>query len=96
MQKKHLIAVDEFCSIHDVEISYVSLLQQTGLIHVITVENAYFIDKENLKLLERYVHFHYELDINIEGIETISHLLLQLNAMHDEITHLRNRLGLFE
>ena len=96
MQKKHLIAVDEFCSIHDVEISYVSSLQQIGLIHFLTIRNAYFIDTENLKLLERYVHFHYVLDINIEGIETISHLLIQLNAMQDEITHLRNRLGLFE
>ncbi len=96
MQKKHLIAVDEFCSIHDVETSYVRSLQQTGLLHVITVGNAYFIDTENLKLLEQYVHFHYELDINIEGIESISHLLIRVNSMQDEITLLRNRLGLYE
>lgn len=96
MQKKNLIAIDEFCTLHDVEISFVSSLQQTGLIHVITVEEDRYIDAENFKILERYARFHYELDINIEGIETISHLLVQLNAMHDEITHLRNRLRLFE
>jgi len=96
MQKEFLIAVDEFCTKHDIEVSFVSSLQQTGLIHVITVEEASFINAEELKQLERYVHFHYELDINIEGIETISHMLVRVNRLQDEITALRNRLGLYE
>jgi hypothetical protein len=96
MQKEYLIAVAEFCTQHNIAVSFVSSLQQTGLINVITVEDAEFIDAEDLKQLERYVHFHYELDINIEGIESIMHLLLRVNMMQDEITELRNRLCLYE
>lgn len=96
MQKEYLIAVDEFCINHNIAVSFVSSLQQTGLIHVITVEEANYINAEELKQLEQYVHFHYELDINIEGIETISHLLICVNNLQDEITLLRNRLGVYE
>lgn len=96
MQKEYLIAVSEFCTQHNIAVSFVSSLQQTGLINVITVEDAEFIHAEELKQLERYVHFHYELDINIEGIESIMHLLLRVNMLQDEITELRNRLCLYE
>jgi chaperone modulatory protein CbpM len=36
------------------------------------------------------------LDINIEGIETITHMLNRINGMQDEIIGLRNRLRLYE
>ena len=96
MKKEYLIAVAEFCTIHNIAVSFVNSLQQTGLINVITVEDAEFIDAEDLKQLERFVHFHYELDINLEGIETISHMLVRVNMLQDEITELRNRLDLYE
>ena len=96
MQKGYLIAVAEFCTQHEVAVSFVSSLQQTGLINVITVEEVEFINVEDLKQLERFVHFHYELDINLEGIETISHLLVRVNMLQYEITELRNRLDLYE
>jgi len=46
--------------------------------------------------LEKFVRFYYELDINLEGIETISHLLERVNALQDELTMLKNRLGIYE
>jgi len=96
MSTEYLIAVDEFCASHNIEISFVSSLQQTGLIEITTVEDTGYIDAEQLQQLEKYLRLYYELDINLEGIDTIKHLLLRINDLHDEITALKNRLRLYE
>jgi len=46
--------------------------------------------------LEKYVRFYYELDINLEGIETVSYLLQRINTMQNELKTLTNRLRLYE
>ena len=96
MQTENLIAVDVFCANHNIEISFISSLQQTGLIDITTIEETEFIDAGQLKQLEKFICFFYELDINLEGIETITHLLQRLNSMQDEIIALKNRLRLYE
>ncbi len=96
MQTEYLIAVDEFCACHNIEVSFISSLQQTGLIEITNIKETLFIDADQLQQLEKFIHLYYELDINLEGIETISHLLQRINAMQAEITSLRNRLRLYE
>ena len=96
MQTGYLIAVEEFCAYHHIEISFISSLQQNGLIETKTINEGWFIDAGQLKQLEKYIRFYYELDINLEGIESIMHLLQRVNAMHNEITALKNRLRLYE
>ena len=96
MQIENLIALDEFCAKHEIEISFVDSLQQNGLIEITMIENAWFIDSNQLLKLEKFVRFYYKLDINLEGIETISHLLERVNALQDELTMLKNRLGIYE
>ena len=96
METKYLVAVDDFCASHDIEISFISSLQQSGLIEITTIENSGFIEADKLRQLEKYVRLFYEMDINLEGIETIDYLLLHINSMQEEIRTLRNRLRLYE
>ena len=96
MQTLNLIAVNDFCVHHHIEISFISSLQQNGLIEITTMDETEFIDAEQLHQLEKFTRFYYDLDINLEGIETITHLLRKINAMQDEIIALRNRLRLYE
>jgi len=96
METEYLIAIDEFCTSHNIEISFVSSLQQSGLIEITTRKNSTFIEADQLKQLEKFIRLYYELDINLEGIETINHLLQRINSLQDEITLLRNRLRLYE
>ncbi len=93
---ENLIPADEFCANHNIEISFIRTLQETGLIEITTIEETGYINASQLYELERIVRLHYELDINLEGIETINHLLQRINNMQDEITALRNRLRLYE
>ena len=96
MQIDNLIAVDVFCAKHNIEISFVSSLQRTGLIEITKIEGAGYIYVEQLQQLEKFIRFYYELEINLEGIETITHLLERINLMQDEMIDLRNRLRLYE
>ena len=96
MKTDHLIPLDVFCISHDIEISFISSLHEAGLIEVTTIEEAGFLNSEQLQQLEKYIRFYYELNINLEGIDAIKNLLNRVNTMHDEITALRNRLRLYE
>jgi hypothetical protein len=96
MKTENLIAIDVFCNNHNIEVSFISSLHENGLIELLTINEAKFIDFKQLKQIEKIIRFYYELDINLEGIETISHLLERINAMHDEIILLSNRLKLYE
>lgn len=91
-----LIAVNEFCVNHNIEISFVNLLQQNGLINVSTIESKHFVEKEQLPQLEKFARFYYELEINLEGIETITYLLQRMENLQNEIIKLKNRLNLYD
>ena len=96
MQTEYLIRVEEFCSSHNIEVSFVSSLQETGLVRLTRIKEAEFIDQSQLPQLEQIVRFYYELDINLEGIEMITHMLQRINDMQLELTRLRNKVQFYE
>jgi hypothetical protein len=96
MNKGIMIPADEFCSRHKIEISFIDSLQEAGLIEITTIKEAEYIHESQLNELEKIVRLYYEMDINLEGIETVIHLLQRINDMQDEITLLKNKLRLYE
>ncbi|MBC7388403.1 MAG: MerR family transcriptional regulator, partial [Opitutaceae bacterium] len=46
--------------------------------------------------LEKLVRLHFDLNINLEGIETVSYLLQKMNNMQEKILMLSNRLRVYE
>lgn len=93
---EHLISTDDFCSHYKVEYSFITSLQENGLIEITTIDQHSFIDHDHLINIERLVRLHYDLDINLEGIEAITYLLNRVKNMQDEIVALRNRLSIYE
>ena len=96
MQKENLIPANEFCLHHNIEISFISSLQDYGLIECIIIDDNPFIAASQLTELEKLLRFHYDLDINLEGIDVIIHLLNRLKSMQEEMAVLKNRLRLYE
>jgi hypothetical protein len=93
---ENLISTDEFCSHYKVEYSFIDSLQQHGLIEVTRIDQHSFIDHDHLKNVERLVRLHYDLDINLEGIEAITFLLNRVKNMQQQIIDLKNKLSLYE
>jgi chaperone modulatory protein CbpM len=93
---KNLISANEFCANHNIEASFILTLHETGLIEITTIKETPYIHASQLQELEKIVRLYFDLNINMEGIETINNLLQRMNKMQDEITNLRNRLRLYE
>jgi len=92
MEQEELIPAKDFCIHHNIEYSFISSLENSGLISVTTVKRSAFIHAEEIHKLEKFMRLHYELDINIEGIETINYLLERIEEMQREIVTLRNKI----
>ncbi|MBK8555578.1 MAG: MerR family transcriptional regulator [Lewinellaceae bacterium] len=75
MKTAYLVPVETFCTYHDIEIDFIHALQENGLIEVTEVEDEGFLSGEQIPQLEKFIRFHYELDINVEGIDTVAYLL---------------------
>lgn len=96
MDNEQLIVVSEFCAGHQIELSFIESLGQHGLITISTVGEQPAISDAQLPLIEKMIRLHYELDINLEGIETIFHLLDRIETLQQEMRTLQKRVGLYE
>ncbi len=96
MKNTDLIIATEFCAHQHVEITFLRSLQQSGLIELMEEADVLYIPFSEITNVEKFSRLHYEMDINIEGLETISHLLGKMDAMQQKIKELSNRLSLYE
>ena len=94
MENDELIPAKDFCIYHNIEYSFISSLENSGLISITSIEQSSFIPADEIQKLEKFIRLHYDLDINLEGIETINHLLEKIEEMQKEILNLRNRIEL--
>lgn len=96
MEKKDLIPAEEICSHYHVEYSFINELNEHELIELNMVEEAKYLSADHLEDLERFIRLHYDLDINMEGLEAVNHLLKQIHSMQHQIHTLENKLHLYE
>lgn len=92
MEREELIPADEFCIHNNIELSFIYSLRDYGLVETVVIEENIFLHKDALDLVEKIVRLHYDLDINLEGIQTITHLLKKIEKMQEQIVHLTNSL----
>jgi len=96
MARKTLISTDEFCVHHHIEFSFIRNLCEFGLLETVKIDQTEFIKEHQLEKLERMLRLHNELDINLEGIDTIDNLLQKQQDLQKEVISLKNRLRLYE
>lgn len=96
MSTKHFITTTDFCVYHHLEHSFIADLQEAGLIEIEIIDNTTYIPDTQLQKLERMIRLHNDLDINVAGIEAITHLLERIADIQEEMRLLRNDLKRFE
>jgi MerR HTH family regulatory protein len=96
MTNDPLIPADQFCAQHNVELSFIGTLHENGLINIVTVEHTQFIPQDHLPDLEKLVRLHYELDINLEGLEAITYLLERIENLQNELHQTKRQLRLYQ
>jgi hypothetical protein len=89
MEKVNQISIEQCCVYYNIETSFVHQLDEYGLIELSRSEETVYIAFEQLSDLEKYIHMHYELEINLEGLETIKHLLDRVHELQQEVMRLK-------
>lgn len=90
-----LIVISEYCRKCGIEPSFISMLEEDGLIDVEERDDEKCLQLSQLSDIEKYARMYYDLSINIAGIDAIRHLLDRMESMQEEIRMLRNRLELY-
>lgn len=96
MQTEEMIIINEFCIHHNIDPGFIDALKDSGLIAVTRTAEKLYMPESQLPHLEKLVRLHYEMDINLEGIETITYLLSRMTEMQQQIMQLNNRLSVYE
>ncbi|MDQ3017619.1 MAG: chaperone modulator CbpM [Bacteroidota bacterium] len=92
METEHRIRVDLICTHYNVEIAFIESLQDYGLLEIHHQADNRYLDSLCLQDLERMIRLHFDLGVNMEGIDTITHLLKRMQYLQEEVQQLRNRL----
>lgn len=83
-----LIIIEDFCRNSNIDRQFIVVLEQEGLIEIQYIDNQQYIEAEQLKNIERYARWYYDLSINIEGIDVIQSLLKKIETMQEELNDL--------
>jgi hypothetical protein len=86
----------ECLRIYEVEESFIESLHEVGLIRLIDQDEERFIEYDDLSDLEQFIRWHYEMDINVEGIDALRHMLERVRSLQSEITQLRHELQFYK
>ena len=96
MSIENLIPVNQLCSHYKVEMSFFTHLDEFGLIEITTIEHTHYIHEDRAGDIEKIIRMHHELDINLEGIDTILNLLEKVKGLQAQLLAAKNRLRLYE
>ena len=96
MSSKNLIQIKQFCVYHEIEYTFITELYNYGLVEIIIQEEDEYLQPEQLPAIEKMIRMHYDLKINLEGIDAIYHLLNKIETLQQNLTATQNKLRLFE
>ena len=96
MNREEYINLKTLCDHFKVEMTFFQQLNDVGLIEWISIEEEVCIHEGHIANLERIIRLNQELDINLEGIDTIFNLLNRIETLENELLQAKNRLTLYE
>ena len=87
------ISREELVRIYNVEITFFDSLEELGLLKTETENEVKCLLYDELEVFERFANWHYDLDVNLPGVEVIHHLLQKMEGLREENRRLINQLS---
>ena len=78
------ISIEKVIQIYKIDNHFLNDLIASELLHPETENSVQYIVYEELPHLERFSNWHYDLEINLPGIEIIHKLLNQMEDLRNE------------
>lgn len=87
------ISREELVKIYNIEITFFDELVDSGLLNIQTENEIRYLMYEDLPNFERFTNWHYDLDINLPGLEVIHEMLKKMEVLKQRNRELMNRLS---
>ncbi|AYM99839.1 chaperone modulator CbpM [Chryseobacterium sp. C-71] len=87
------ISREELVKIYNVEITFFDELVDYGLLRVETEDNIRYLIYEDLHVFEKFTNWHYDLEINLPGLEVIHDMLSKMEDLKRKNRELMNKLS---
>lgn len=78
------ISREELVKIYNIEITFFDSLEEAGLLKTETENNIKYVMFDELSTFEKFANWHYDLDVNIAGLEVINHLLNTIRKLQSD------------
>jgi hypothetical protein len=96
MSDKELISVQKVIVHHNLDEQFIESIESFQLIDFIVKDSNKYLHTEQLPILEKIIRLHYDLEVNMQGIDVINNMLDRMDSMHKTIQQLENKLKLYE
>ena len=94
--KSEYIIISEYCIQSHIEPGFLAELENEGLIEIEIMDNERYLHISQLRNLEQYKRWYYDLSINVAGIDVIQNLLDRIDVMQDEMNRMKEQLKLID
>ncbi|MDR2237967.1 MAG: chaperone modulator CbpM [Chryseobacterium sp.] len=87
------ISREELVKIYNIEITFFNELVDYGLLNVQTENDILYLMYDDLPDLERFANWHYDLEINLPGLEVIHDMLNKMKDLKQRNRELLHKLS---
>ncbi|UJF30265.1 chaperone modulator CbpM [Kaistella sp. 97-N-M2] len=78
------ISREELVKIYDIEITFFDSLEESGLLKTEKIDEVKYLLYDELPAFERFANWHYDLEVNLPGMEIIHDLLEKMEVLREE------------
>ncbi|OBW40404.1 Chaperone modulatory protein CbpM [Chryseobacterium sp. MOF25P] len=87
------ISREELVQIYNIEITFFDELVDSGLLNIETDNEIRYLMYEDLPTFERFTNWHYDLEINLPGLEVINTMLQKMKNLNEINRELMQKLS---
>ncbi|MEY8759615.1 chaperone modulator CbpM [Chryseobacterium tongliaoense] len=87
------ISREELVKIYNIEITFFDELVEYGLLSVQTENEIRYLLYDDLPAFERFANWHYDLEINLPGLEVIHDMLRKMDDLKQKNRELMHKLS---
>ena len=91
MEQQHRVSKTKVIRLYKIKSSFFNDLVANGLIKTEIIDRVTYVHYDQLSALERFVNWHYDLEINVPSMQIIHRLLEKIQVLQEENQKLRKK-----
>jgi type I restriction-modification system DNA methylase subunit len=96
MNLENYIQIEVYCKQTQTPLEFIDDLFEFDMIEVQRIDNKSYVQPHHIVEIERIYRLRNDLGINMEGIDTLNHMIEKVKRLEQELKMLRDRLTIYE